>query len=488
MENVDNQLYLNGKKSKVNGRSLKTITDDELAIILHKHKCWTDSNGEEGEQADLRKTDLSRRNFSNVNLQDAKLSGASLYSANLENANLKSATLRGTLLIKANLDSADFTGAIMEIAQLRKASCMWTRFDCADISRANFELAEIEYASFVGVKTGKKSLEEILVTAKVNNISIDSFSRKEQLIKIVEDDEHKDDDELFNLDAHYLTLQQLELSSEKANLRSKQQELNAKENNLKKKEEQVTNKQKELDSREQDINSLIEKVDTKEEHLREQEVKLDEGNQEFPWITKSNQNLGVDDELLNRTKEPLKANQPITLLNRVGVGGHFNFRAIGVMALVLGFLMAVILSNMGRESSVATRAMSNKELEIPSKTENAVAVDGEETAPEEIPYSLELDANKVEENPVVVLAVGNVTILELEQVPKDIIVGDKEAVEVKKSVSSPKRLYLTGKATTGGSNIVIETASRPIGVFFEVVEDGSIGSFNGQVKVISKKD
>ena len=478
MENVDDQLYLNGKKSKANGKSLKIITDDELAIILHKHKYWIDSNGEEGEQADLRKTDLSRRNFSNVNLQDAKLSGTSLYSANLENANLKNAILRGTLLIKANLDLADLTGAIMDIAQLRKASCRWTRFDCADISRANFDLAEIECASFVGVKTGKKSLEEILLTAKVSNISIDGFSRKEELIEIVEDDEDdedKDDDELFNLDAHYLTLQQLELSSEKANLRSKQQELSAKENNLKKKEEQFTSKQKELDSREQDINSLIEKTNTKEEHLREQEVKLDEGNQEFPWITKSNQNLGVDDGLLNMTKEALKTNQPITLLNRVGAGSHFNFRAIGLMAIVLGFLMAVILSNV-----VLPRVVSNGQTDNP-----VVADDAQETTNEAISYSLELDANKLEENPVVVLAVGNVTVLDLEEQPKEIFVGDKEVVEITKSSSNPKRLYLSGKAAINASNIVIETKSKTIAIFFQIVENTSVGGFNAEVKIKS---
>jgi len=56
MENINSNLSLNNKKTKA--PSLKTITDDELAVVLHKHKCWVESNGEEGEQADLRKYDL----------------------------------------------------------------------------------------------------------------------------------------------------------------------------------------------------------------------------------------------------------------------------------------------------------------------------------------------------------------------------------------------------------------------------------------------
>ena len=149
----------------------------------------------------------------------------------------------------------------------------------------------------------------------------------------------------------------------------------------------------------------------------------------------------------------------MSLLNSISTGNYFNLRTVGVIALVLGFLVAFSLANMGRQSNIATRATNNKDLEVPSKTETPVAVDGEEAA-EEVPYSIELDINEVEQNPVVVLAVGNVTVLDLEQVPKDIIVGDKEVVEVKKSASSPKRLYLTGKSATGGSNIVIETASK----------------------------
>ena len=80
---------------------------------------------------------------------------------------------------------------------------------------------------------------------------------------------------------------------------------------------------------------------------------------------------------------------------------------------------------------------------------------------------------------------SNVTTLDLEEVPKEILVGNKEVVEVTKSSRNPRRLYLTGKAVINSSNIVIQTQSKTIMIFLQVVEDTSIGKFNKQVKVLS---
>jgi hypothetical protein len=72
-------------------------------------------------------------------------------------------------------------------------------------------------------------------------------------------------------------------------------------------------------------------------------------------------------------------------------------------------------------------------------------------------------------------------------VPKEIFIGDKEVVEVTKSTSNPKRLYLTGKAAIDSSNIVIETKSKTdITIFLQVVESATVGGFNGQVVVKSQ--
>jgi hypothetical protein len=45
---------------------------------------------------------------------------------------------------------------------------------------------------------------------------------------------------------------------------------------------------------------------------------------------------------------------------------------------------------------------------------------------------------------------------------------------------------LTAKAAIDSSNIIIETKSKTITVFFQIVENASVGGFNGQVRVSSK--
>lgn len=60
-------------------------------------------------------------------------------------------------------------------------------------------------------------------------------------------------------------------------------------------------------------------------------------------------------------------------------------------------------------------------------------------------------------------------IIELNEVVKDIVIGDKNTIEVIKSFSSPRRFYLVGKATISSSNTVIEGTSKSLAIFVEVV-------------------
>ena len=71
----------------------------ELDKILYNHKLWLQSNGEQGEKANLRGADLRW-----ANLREADLSGANLREANLRGANLRGANLRGADLSGADLD------------------------------------------------------------------------------------------------------------------------------------------------------------------------------------------------------------------------------------------------------------------------------------------------------------------------------------------------------------------------------------------------
>ena len=94
---------------------MRTITKDELDIILEKNKSYI-MGIDGGERADL-----SYANLSGANLYGANLYGADLYGANLRGANLCGADLRGADLRGANLCGANLSGPYLdEKEQCRK--------------------------------------------------------------------------------------------------------------------------------------------------------------------------------------------------------------------------------------------------------------------------------------------------------------------------------------------------------------------------------
>ena len=88
--------------------NMEKIDQENLSVILKEHQLWLDSNGENGERADL----------SNKNLRGADLRGADLIAANLFRADLRGAYLIGADLLGANLRGANLRGADLEGADL----------------------------------------------------------------------------------------------------------------------------------------------------------------------------------------------------------------------------------------------------------------------------------------------------------------------------------------------------------------------------------
>ena len=84
---------------------MKTITEEELQLILRKHQLWIDDK-EDGEHANLQDADL----------RHANLQGADLWSANLQGADLRHANLQGADLRGADLRSADLRGADLDFS------------------------------------------------------------------------------------------------------------------------------------------------------------------------------------------------------------------------------------------------------------------------------------------------------------------------------------------------------------------------------------
>ena len=149
---------------------MKTITENELADILRRHRLWVlgDSNGERADLsgadlsgADLYNADLRRADLSRTNLRWTSLRGADLSGANLSEANLYDADLAG-----ANLLGADLSGANLRWTSLREADLRGANLYEADLYDANLHetkampcpLACPEEGSFIGFKRTRNDL------------------------------------------------------------------------------------------------------------------------------------------------------------------------------------------------------------------------------------------------------------------------------------------------------------------------------------------
>jgi hypothetical protein len=98
----------------------------ELKEILDQHKLWLETNGVQGERADLTRAYLRDANLNRADLRGANLSGADFWCANLSDAsltgaNLTYANLGYANLTKANLTGANLTGAYLSDAYLSNA-------------------------------------------------------------------------------------------------------------------------------------------------------------------------------------------------------------------------------------------------------------------------------------------------------------------------------------------------------------------------------
>ena len=111
------------------------MNQDELNVILQKHKDWLDGS-EGGKRADLRGADLRGADMTGADLSDADLTGA-----NLRGAVLWGAVLRGADLYKSNLRHADLSDADLRRAQLRYAN-----LSDADLTGADLTGADMDYS------------------------------------------------------------------------------------------------------------------------------------------------------------------------------------------------------------------------------------------------------------------------------------------------------------------------------------------------------
>ena len=102
----------------------REVSQEELEQILAAHQKWVESDGKEGNQADLIKANLEKADLFQANLQEADLMGANLQGADLLVANLQKANLAGAQLQGANLNGANLRGAELKHTNLEGAESL----------------------------------------------------------------------------------------------------------------------------------------------------------------------------------------------------------------------------------------------------------------------------------------------------------------------------------------------------------------------------
>jgi len=108
------------------------IHPELLRKILEAHRKWVESEGKEGERADLFEANLQGADLVGANLQEA-----TLYEANLQGAYLVEANLQGAYLVEANLRGAKLRGANLQGAKLSKANLQGAFLVEANLQGAN---------------------------------------------------------------------------------------------------------------------------------------------------------------------------------------------------------------------------------------------------------------------------------------------------------------------------------------------------------------
>jgi len=110
---------------------MSKISPEELSKILKEHERWFDTDGDEGENANLYKADLSDADLGDAVLEGANLIGANLFAAylvgaNLSRADLYCADLSYAYLSDAVLEGADLSEVLgLNIEQLSKVKTLY---------------------------------------------------------------------------------------------------------------------------------------------------------------------------------------------------------------------------------------------------------------------------------------------------------------------------------------------------------------------------
>ena len=201
--------------------NMEKIDQKTLSAIFKEHQLWLDSNGENGERADL----------SNKSLIGADLEGANLIGANLRGANLREANLIGANLRGANLRSAYLRSAYLRGANLRGASLIGANLLDANLIEADLEGADLEGANLEGTNLNTQFLgsaglftNDLQRKLQSSEATIRELEEKLKQAQQAQSETVKNDEEITQLSAR-LEQEKLEKEKIKEELNSKIKEL-----------------------------------------------------------------------------------------------------------------------------------------------------------------------------------------------------------------------------------------------------------------------
>ena len=211
--------------------NMEKIDQKTLSVILEKHKLWLDSNGENGERADLSnknlrganlfRADLFRANLERANLFRANLEEANLEEANLFRANLEGAKLEGANLFRANLFRADLFRANLRGADLRGADLRGADLRGADLEGANLEETNLN-TQFGG--SADLFTDDLKRKLQSSEVTIRELEKNLKQAQQAQSEKVKNDEEITKLSAR-LEQEKLEKEKIKEELNSKIEEL-----------------------------------------------------------------------------------------------------------------------------------------------------------------------------------------------------------------------------------------------------------------------
>jgi hypothetical protein len=157
--------------------------------IITAHELCVETNGKEGERANLPGMDLSGIDLSGRNLKGANLTGARLDGANLTGANIERASLKRVKLSGARLDGANLTKAYLGFATLTNASLTNANLSGVDLWFCKGDGIRIKRVFYSGHYT-------VNYTADLIQIGCENHSIEEWKDFIDEEIEEMDEDAL----------------------------------------------------------------------------------------------------------------------------------------------------------------------------------------------------------------------------------------------------------------------------------------------------